>query len=85
MKKIVALLLVALMLSTAVFAGEMLVIAPNPNAGKTVTVRVESPDIPAACVAFVGSPAQLLGHLFVIFGPVFTQFPQKLGKVFSAD
>ena len=44
MKKIVALLLVALMLSTAVFAGEMMVIAPNPNAGKTVTVRVESPE-----------------------------------------
>lgn len=44
MKKIVALLLVALMLSTAVFAGEMMVIAPNPNAGKTVTVQIEGTD-----------------------------------------
>ena len=45
MKKIVALLLVALMLSTAVLAADPpLLIAPNPNAGKTVTVRVESPE-----------------------------------------
>ena len=35
MKKIVALLLVALMLSTAVFAEDMMVISPNPFA-KTV-------------------------------------------------
>lgn len=40
MKKFVALLLVALMLSTAVFAEDMMVISPNPNA-KTVSVRVE--------------------------------------------
>ena len=40
MKKIVALLLVALMLSTAVFAEGIILIAPNP-AAKTVSVRVE--------------------------------------------
>ena len=40
MKKIVALLLVALMLSTAVFAEDIILIAPNP-AAKTVSVRVE--------------------------------------------
>ncbi len=49
MKKIVALLLVALMLSTAVFAEDIILIAPNPNAGKTVTVRVESPEETLFC------------------------------------
>ena len=44
MKKIVALLLVALMLSTAVFAGDILLIAPNPNAAKSVTVQIEGKD-----------------------------------------
>lgn len=41
MKKLIALLLVALMLSTAVFAEDIILIAPNPNAVKTVSVRVE--------------------------------------------
>ena len=49
MKKIVALLLVALMLSTAVFAEDIILIAPNPNAAKTVTVRVESPEETLFC------------------------------------
>lgn len=40
MKKIAAFLLAALMLSTAVFAEDMMVIAPNPLA-KTVRIRVE--------------------------------------------
>ena len=42
MKKIAAFLLVALMLSTAVFAEDIILIAPNPFAGaKTVTARIE--------------------------------------------
>ena len=42
MKKIAAFLLAVLMLSTAVFAEDIILIAPNPLAGgKTVTVRVE--------------------------------------------
>lgn len=44
MKKLIALLLAAMMLSTAVLAGDIILIAPNPNAQKTVTVRVESPE-----------------------------------------
>ncbi len=42
MKKIAAFLLAALMLSTAVFAEDIILIAPNPFAGaKTVTARIE--------------------------------------------
>lgn len=45
MKKIAAFLLAALMLSTAVFAEDIMVIAPNPFAGgKTVTVSIEGMD-----------------------------------------
>ena len=44
MKKLIALLLAAMMLSTTVLAGDMILIAPNPNAAKTVTVRVEGPE-----------------------------------------
>lgn len=45
MKKIAAFLLAALMLSTAVFAEDIMVIAPNPFAGgKTVTVSIEGTD-----------------------------------------
>lgn len=44
MKKIIALLLVALMLSTAVFAEDVILIAPNPLAAKTVTVQIEGKD-----------------------------------------
>ena len=44
MKKLIVLLLAAMMLSTAVLAGDIILIAPNPNARKAVTVRVESPE-----------------------------------------
>ena len=44
MKKIIALLLVALMLSTAVFAEDIILIAPNPNAAKTAELQVIGPE-----------------------------------------
>ena len=47
MKKILAMLLAVLMLasmSAAVFAEDIILIAPNPNAAKTVTVQIEGKD-----------------------------------------